>query len=66
LKTCANMLPALFQGRISLTAQFPYAAFVVFLLSQVKKQMEITFHNYKLKRETKVSLQPAVINMFTI
>jgi hypothetical protein len=27
-----------------------YATFVVFLLSDVKKQMEITSHNYKLKK----------------
>jgi len=28
-------------------------AFVVLLLSDVKKQMEITFHNYKLKKLNK-------------
>jgi hypothetical protein len=33
-----------------------YSTFVVFLLSDVKKQIEVTFHNYKLKSETKVSL----------
>ena len=40
-------------------------AFVVFLLSEIKKRVEVTFHNYMIKSETKVDLLPAFIKMFT-